>query len=54
MIGLAYDPIEKTSWSYAEFSIWEIIVTKEDRNVWEMYLKKGQYEPALQYCKVIT
>ncbi len=51
MCGLAYDPIEKTSWVYTEYSIFEIVITKEDRNVWEMYLAKGLYEPALQYCK---
>ena len=51
MVGLAYDPFEKTVWVYGEYSVFELVITREDRNVWQLYLDKGQYEAALQYCK---
>jgi hypothetical protein len=52
IIGLCYDPVAKTLWLFAENCVFEIIASKEDRYVWEMYLNKGQYENALPYCKV--
>ena len=30
----------------------EILIVNEDRNVWQMYLEKGQYDMAVNYCKV--
>jgi len=50
---MAYDSINNTYWAYTTNTIFELVVTKEDRNVWELYLEKKQFETALQYCKVI-
>lgn len=49
--GMTRDAVARTIWLFAEFAVYEVVVTKEDRNVWQMYLDKGQYESALQYCK---
>jgi len=51
VMGLASDSINKTIWLYSQFGVYEVVVNNEDRNVWEMYLEKGQYEDALKYCK---
>eukprot|EP00026_Physarum_polycephalum_P001709 Phypoly_transcript_01711.p1 GENE.Phypoly_transcript_01711~~Phypoly_transcript_01711.p1 ORF type:complete len:601 (+),score=99.91 Phypoly_transcript_01711:237-1805(+) len=49
--GLAHDHIKGTIWIYGEQIVYEISVNNEDRNVWELYLQKEQFEMALQYCK---
>ena len=51
MTGLAYDPIEKSCWLYGNLNVFELIISNEDRNVWDLYLQKNLYESALQYCK---
>eukprot|EP01102_Stenamoeba_stenopodia_P010615 TRINITY_DN321_c1_g3_i2.p1 TRINITY_DN321_c1_g3~~TRINITY_DN321_c1_g3_i2.p1 ORF type:complete len:980 (-),score=215.52 TRINITY_DN321_c1_g3_i2:2222-5161(-) len=49
--GLSRDPVESTVWLYFENGIFEIVINNEDRNAWELYLEKAQYELALQYCR---
>lgn len=49
--GLTHDSVSNTTFLYAEYAVYELEITDEDRNVWEMYLQKKQYESALQYCK---
>ena len=51
VIKIAADPTKNTLWVYTSTSIFEIVVTDEDRNVWEHYLGEGQFEMALQYAK---
>lgn len=48
---LAFDQESQTYWAYTPNSIFELVVTKEDRHVWELYLAKNQFDAALQYCK---
>jgi len=45
------DTIKSTYWAYTSTGIFELVVSKEDRNVWELYLEKKQFDTALQYCK---
>ncbi|KAG2023080.1 DigA protein [Coprinopsis cinerea AmutBmut pab1-1] len=49
--GLAADPVRKTYWVFTDQSLFELVVTNEDRDVWKIYLGQGQYEAALQYAK---
>lgn len=51
MIGISHDPKTNITFAYNNRHIFEIHVTDEDKNVWEMYLKKNQYDLAEQYCK---
>ena len=51
-IALASDSINKTYWVYTNASILEIPVRNENRDVWKVYLKRGQHDIALQYAKV--
>ncbi|TEB39011.1 DigA protein [Coprinellus micaceus] len=49
--GLAADPVRKTYWVFTDQSLFELVVTNEDRDVWRIYLEKGAYSAALQYAK---
>ncbi|KAI9491455.1 Pep3/Vps18/deep orange family-domain-containing protein [Zychaea mexicana] len=51
VVGMAVDDIKKTFWIYTTFSIYELGVENEERDVWKLYLEKTQYDMALQYCK---
>ncbi|KAF7985304.1 hypothetical protein HWV62_6475 [Athelia sp. TMB] len=49
--GLIADPVRKTYWVYTNQSMFELVVENESRDVWRIYLEKGQYDVALRYCK---
>ncbi|KAF8739352.1 hypothetical protein AX14_009923 [Amanita brunnescens Koide BX004] len=51
VLGLAADPVRKTYWVYTDQSLFELVVANEDRDVWKLYLDKGNYEVALRYAK---
>lgn len=48
------DAMRNTVWAWAHDSIYEINVHDEARDVWRIYMDRGQYDVALQYCKVRT
>jgi vacuolar protein sorting-associated protein 18 len=54
VLRLASDPVKGTLWVCTAAAIFEVVVTDEDRDVWEHYLTEGQFELALQYAKVQT
>ncbi len=45
------DPIRSTYWIYTDQTILELEVKNEARDVWKIYLEKGQYDVALSYTK---
>ncbi|CAG8549918.1 24581_t:CDS:10 [Cetraspora pellucida] len=49
--SMAIDSVKNTFWIYTDCTIFELIVAKEDRDVWKLYLEKQQFDTALQYCK---
>ncbi|KAI7860888.1 Pep3/Vps18/deep orange family-domain-containing protein [Circinella umbellata] len=51
VVGMVVDDIKRTFWIYTTFSIYELSVENEERDVWKLYLEKSQYDMALQYCK---
>ncbi|KAF9475624.1 DigA protein [Pholiota conissans] len=51
VMGLAVDPVRKTYWVYTDQSLFELVVGNEDRDVWKIYLEKGQFDVALKYAK---
>ncbi|KAG0232703.1 hypothetical protein BGW42_007957 [Actinomortierella wolfii] len=51
VITMTVDTTSNTFWIYTDWSIFELIITKEDRDVWTLYLEKKQYDMALQYAK---
>ncbi|RXW19514.1 hypothetical protein EST38_g6337 [Candolleomyces aberdarensis] len=54
VLGLAADPVRKTYWVFTSQSLFELVVTNEDRDVWRMYLEKGLFSTALQYAKTAS
>ncbi|KAF8634466.1 hypothetical protein AX15_000907 [Amanita polypyramis BW_CC] len=54
VLGLAADPVRKTYWIYTDQSLFELVVGNEDRDVWRLYLEKGNHEVALQYAKTAS
>ncbi|KAG0263918.1 hypothetical protein DFQ27_001570 [Actinomortierella ambigua] len=51
VITMTVDATSNTFWIYTDCSIFELIITREDRDVWTLYLEKKQYDMALQYAK---
>lgn len=52
MAGLCTDGLRNTVWAWGSYSIYEVTVHEEARNVWRVYLDRGMFDTALQYCKV--
>ncbi|CAG8443951.1 10866_t:CDS:10 [Ambispora leptoticha] len=48
---MTVDTVKNTFWIYTDSSIFELIITKEDRDVWKLYLDKQMFDTALTYCK---
>ncbi|KAG0369768.1 Pep3/Vps18/deep orange family-domain-containing protein [Gamsiella multidivaricata] len=51
VLGMSVDTSKNTFWIYTGLSLFELLITKEDRDVWTLYLEKKQYDLALQYTK---
>jgi len=51
-LRLATDPVRKTLWMYTDQAIYELVVRDEDRNVWSVYLARGQWDNARRLAKV--
>ncbi|XP_077978049.1 vacuolar protein sorting-associated protein 18 homolog isoform X1 [Glandiceps talaboti] len=51
LLGLCKDAIKGTIWAYTDQSVFKFKVIREARDVWQMYLDKGDFESAKQYSK---
>ncbi|TFK36843.1 DigA protein [Crucibulum laeve] len=51
VLGLASDLVRRTYWVYTSQSLFELVVSNEDRDIWKIYLEKGQFDVALKYAK---
>ncbi|KAG0051168.1 hypothetical protein BGZ83_004029 [Gryganskiella cystojenkinii] len=51
VIGMSVDTSMNTFWVYTGWTMFELVITKEDRDVWALYLEQKQYDTALQYTK---
>eukprot|EP01133_Synstelium_polycarpum_P000223 gene223-271_t len=49
--GITVDSSNGTTWIYSENIVFELCIREEDRNAWKLYLERGQFETALEYCK---
>jgi vacuolar protein sorting-associated protein 18 len=49
---MAADPVRQTYWVYTDQSLFELVASNEDRDIWSTYLARGAYDTALQYTKV--
>ncbi|KAJ2792463.1 tethering complex subunit [Coemansia linderi] len=48
--GLLVDESKRTCWLFSAGNIYELVVTDEDRDVWEIYLQRRQFDSALERC----
>ncbi|KAG8844570.1 hypothetical protein FRB96_002999 [Tulasnella sp. 330] len=53
-IALCADPNSNTYWLYTDASLFELVVKDEDRNVWDVYLKRDAHGLALKYAKAAS
>ncbi|KAK3612565.1 hypothetical protein CHS0354_024553 [Potamilus streckersoni] len=51
LTGICKDPLKGNIWVFTPQNIFKYKVTREDRDVWQMYLDKQQFEMAKEYCK---
>lgn len=52
ILGLVCDPKKSTYWVFTTTSIFEILATDEDRDVWKIMLADKSFDGALRYAKV--
>eukprot|EP00794_Sanderia_malayensis_P016888 gene16888-18594_t len=50
-IGICTDHARRTLWVFTDAAIFQYIITKESRNVWQIYLEKKKFDFAKDYCK---
>ncbi|KAH0445460.1 hypothetical protein IEQ34_025455 [Dendrobium chrysotoxum] len=51
VIGTSVDTTRGSYWLYTDSSIFELVITEEDRHVWQIYLERNNHEQALKYAK---
>ncbi|ORX60830.1 hypothetical protein BCR36DRAFT_314682 [Piromyces finnis] len=51
ILGLKMDFIKDSYWLFTTHSLYEILITDEDRNVWQIYLKQKMFDAALSFTK---
>ncbi|XP_078602605.1 vacuolar protein sorting-associated protein 18 homolog isoform X2 [Branchiostoma floridae x Branchiostoma japonicum] len=51
LLGMSKDPIKGSIWSFSDQAVFKYKVVRESRDVWQMYLDRGEYDLALAYCK---
>jgi len=51
MIGLRNDIYRKTFWAFSENYIFQYKINSEMRDVWKLYLDRGEFEQAKLHCK---
>ncbi|XP_014226256.1 vacuolar protein sorting-associated protein 18 homolog [Trichogramma pretiosum] len=50
LVNIVKDCTSGSIWAYSERAVFKYKVTKEDRNVWQVYIDKGEFDLAKQYC----
>jgi len=51
ILGLRMDFVKDSYWVFTTQSLYEILITDEDRNVWNLYLKQKMFDTALSFTK---
>ncbi|KAJ3449016.1 vacuolar protein sorting-associated protein 18 [Anaeramoeba flamelloides] len=50
-LGLSYDKPNNRIWLYSRTEITEVILVNEERDLWQSYLEKKNFQSSLDYCK---
>ncbi|EMR11119.1 hypothetical protein PNEG_00716 [Pneumocystis murina B123] len=51
ILGLVTDTYKSSYWVYSKDSVYEIVVSNEDCNIWNLFLKNNDYIKALKFAK---
>ncbi|KAK7491492.1 hypothetical protein BaRGS_00017321 [Batillaria attramentaria] len=51
LLGICKDPIRGSIWTYTSQAVFMYKVSRETRDVWQMYLERGEFELAKRYCQ---
>ncbi|KAJ8042892.1 Vacuolar protein sorting-associated protein 18-like [Holothuria leucospilota] len=51
LLGMCRDDIKGTIWTYSDQAVFMYKVTREARDVWKIYLGKGEFNLALTFCQ---
>ncbi|PNF16669.1 putative vacuolar protein sorting-associated protein 18 [Cryptotermes secundus] len=51
LVNITQDPVKGIIWVFTEKVVFRYKVCREERNVWQVYVEKGEFELAKQYCK---
>lgn len=51
VLGMSSDPVRRTYWVFTDQSLFEVVIGNEDRDVWKIYLEKGEFDTALRFSK---
>lgn len=51
LLGVCKDPIRGSIWTYTSQAVFMYKVSRESRDVWQMYLDRGEFELAKRYCQ---
>ncbi|XP_064634570.1 vacuolar protein sorting-associated protein 18 homolog [Lineus longissimus] len=49
--GMCKDPLRGSIWAFTDQAVFKYKLTRESRDVWQIYLDKGDFALARQYCK---
>lgn len=53
ILGLCMDPKNSTYWVSTRESIYEIVETKEERDVWRLKMAEKSFDEAFRYAEVL-
>ncbi|KAK0168771.1 hypothetical protein PV327_002541 [Microctonus hyperodae] len=51
LVNIIKDPMSGAIWAHTERALFKYKVTREERNVWQIYMDKNEFGLAKQYCK---
>ncbi|KAJ3416468.1 hypothetical protein HDV05_001626 [Chytridiales sp. JEL 0842] len=51
VVSIEVDAVKNTFWVHTSTTLYELIISEEDRNVWKLYLDKQDYATALEFAK---
>lgn len=51
LMGLYKDPLKMSIWAYTSQNVFKYKITREARDVWQMYLDREEFEYAKEYCR---
>ncbi|TPX36548.1 hypothetical protein SmJEL517_g01238 [Synchytrium microbalum] len=51
VLKMAVDPAKNTCWVYTNLSLFELVKSDEDRNIWKIHLERKAFDAAMSFAK---